>query len=129
MTSQLGSVTFDCADALVVARFWSAVLGRPLDPDGSSDFAAIGFAARRDSSGWASAGPEGTSTWMFVRVPEPKTAKNRLHLDLVAADVQAEAARLVEFGATHVVDVDEWGFTWTVMTDPKGNEFCIGAAR
>jgi Glyoxalase-like domain len=129
MTAQIGSVTFDCADALKVGEFWSAVLGRPLDPDAASDFAAIGFADRRDKVGWASVERERDPTWMFVRVPELKVAKNRLHLDLVAADVGSEVARLVTLGATHVADVDEWGYTWTVLTDPEGNEFCVGRAR
>jgi Glyoxalase-like domain len=129
MTAQIGSVTFDCFDALTVGVFWSAVLGRPLDHEASSDFAAIGFAGRRDKIGWASVERESDPTWMFVRVPELKTSKNRLHLDLVAADVVAEVARLVELGATHVADVDEWGYAWTVMADPEGNEFCVGKAR
>ncbi len=51
MAITIASVTFDCADALTVARFWSAALERPLDPNASSDFAAIGFAGRRDTVG------------------------------------------------------------------------------
>ena len=54
MTVRIASVTLDCADALTVGRFWSAALGRPLDPKASSDFAAIGFAGRRDKVGWNS---------------------------------------------------------------------------
>jgi hypothetical protein len=126
MTASIASVTFDCADALVVARFWSAVLGRPLDPGASSDFAAIGFAGRRDTVGWARVERDLDPTWMFVRVPEPKAAKNRVHLDLVAPDVEVEVSRLVELGASRRADVDEWGYTWAVMTDPEGNEFCVG---
>jgi Glyoxalase-like domain len=129
MTARIAAVTFDCEDALTVARFWSAVLGRPLDPDGSRDFAAIGFAGRRDRAGWASVKPNLDPTWMFVRVGEPKAAKNRVHLDLVASDVDAEVARHVELGATLVGDVDEYGYTWTVLHDPEGNEYCIGRTR
>jgi len=125
MTAQIASVTFDCRDALAVARFWSAVIGRPLDPDASSEFAAIGFTGRRDREGWASVERGCDPTWMFVSVPESKTAKNRMHLDLVAPDVEAEVARLVELGASRVADADEWGYRWTVMTDPEGNEFCV----
>ena len=129
MTVSIASVTFDCADALTVARFWSVALDRPLDPGASSDFAAIGFAGRRDAVGWAAAG-EGDEglTWMFVRVPEPKTAKNRMHLDLMAADVEAEVQRLVAAGATRVEERGEYGYTWTVMSDPEGNEFCVAKA-
>ncbi len=53
MTVKIAAVTVDCVDALVVGRFWSAALGRPLDPNGSSEYAAIGFAGRRTVQGWA----------------------------------------------------------------------------
>ena len=66
---------------------------------------------------------------MFVKVPEPKIAKNRIHLDLMAPDPEAEVDRLVKLGATWVADLDEYGHTWTVMADPEGNEFCVAKAR
>lgn len=125
MTVQIASVTFDCSDALVVGTFWSAALDRPLDPQASSEYAAIGFAGRRDSVGWA---PADDPTWLFVQVPEAKVAKNRVHLDVMAPDVDAEVARLVDLGATRVADMEEYGYTWTVMTDPDGNEFCVATA-
>ena len=125
MTVQIASVTFDCSDALVVGSFWSAAFGRPLDPKGSSEYAAIGFAGRRDTSGWSPVDREDDPTFLFVQVPEGKVAKNRIHLDVMAPDVNAEAARLVELGATRVADMEEYGYTWTVMTDPEGNEFCV----
>jgi hypothetical protein len=129
MTIRIASVTFDCADALAVGRFWSAALGRPLDPDPSSDFAAIGFAGRRDTVGWAPVAGESAPTWIFTRVPEPKVAKNRVHLDVTASDPETEVARLVELGATRVADLREYGYTWTVMADPEGNEFCVARDR
>ena len=129
MTVKIASVTFDCADALEVARFWSAALGRPLDPDASSEYAAIGFDGRRDTVGWAAVEREHDPTWLFVKVPEPKTAKNRLHLDVMTDDPAAEVARLVELGATRVTDAAEYGYTWTVMADPEGNEFCVASTR
>jgi hypothetical protein len=125
VTVTIASVTFDCADALAVGTFWSAALGRPLDPQASSDYAAIDFAGRRDQEGWAPVEREQNPTWLFVKVPEPKTAKNRVHLDLAAPDPEAEVARLVELGATRVRDTDEFGYRWTVMADPEGNEFCV----
>jgi predicted enzyme related to lactoylglutathione lyase len=128
MTVRIASVTFDCADALVVGRFWSAALGRPLDPDATSGFATIGFAGRRDTAGWAPVERDDDPTWMFVRVPEPKTAKNRLHFDVMTADPEAEIARLVERGARRVADMEEYGYEWTVMADPEGNEFCVAKA-
>ena len=129
MTVRIASVTFDCADALTVGRFWSAAIGRPLDPEASVDFAAIGFAGHRDTVGWAPVERDDGPTWMFVRVPEPKVAKNRMHLDLMASDPEAEVTRLVDLGATRVDDADEYGYTWTVMADPEGNEFCVAKAR
>ena len=126
MTVKLAAVSVDCEDALAVARFWSAALGRPIDPDPSSGFAAIGMAEHRDTQGWRLGGDP---TWLFARVPEAKTAKNRMHLDLTAPDREAEVARLVALGATRVADMDEWGYQWTVLQDPEGNEFCVAQSR
>jgi Glyoxalase-like domain len=126
MTVRIAAVSVDCADALVVGRFWSAALGRPLDPNPSSDFAAIGMAEHRDRRGWRT---DGDPTWLFSKVPEPKTAKNRMHVDLTTPDREAEVARLVELGATRVVDMAEWGYVWTVLRDPEGNEFCVAQDR
>jgi len=62
---------------------------------------------------------------LFVRVPESKTVKNRLHLDLRPADQAAEVARLLALGARRV-DVGQPGtVSWIVMADPDGNEFCV----
>lgn len=108
----IAHVTFDCADAAELAGFWSAALGRPIDAGASTYFATIGT---------AEAGP----TWMFLKVDEPKTAKNRCHLDLTADDREAECKRLLDLGAQHVAEHDEYGHRWTVLRDPSGNEFCI----
>jgi Glyoxalase-like domain len=129
MTVRIASVTFDCADALTVGRFWSAALDRPLDPNASSDYASIGFAGRRDTVGWAPVEGDNDPTWMFSKVPEPKTAKNRMHLDLMSPDPEAEVVHLIELGATRVADMNEYGYEWTVMADPEGNEFCVAKAR
>ncbi len=128
MTVDIASVTFDCDDALTLGRFWAAALGRALDPRASSEFATIGFAGRRNTEGWKPAERITETTWMFVKVPEPKTAKNRIHLDLMTAAPEAEVTRLVELGASRVNDVEEYGYRWTVMADPEGNEFCVAKA-
>jgi hypothetical protein len=65
----------------------------------------------------------------LAKVPEPKLAKNRMHLDVMAVDPGAEVARLVQLGATRVADMDEYGYTWTVMADPEVNEFCVAKSR
>jgi hypothetical protein len=129
MTVKIACVVFDCRDALVVGRFWSAAIGRPLDPEASAEFASIGFHGRRDREGWGPVERDAEPTWLFASVPEPKAVKNRLHLDVIAADPEAEIARLVELGATRVADRDEYGYTWTLMADPEGNEFDLARAR
>ena len=126
MTVQLAAVTIDCADALAVATFWSAALGRPLDPKPDRGFASIGMPEHRDQVGWSITGDV---TWLFAAVPEAKTAKNRMHIDLAAPEVEAEIARLVDLGATVVSEMNEYGYAWTVMHDPEGNEFCVAQLR
>jgi predicted enzyme related to lactoylglutathione lyase len=118
MTLTLSNVTFDCEDALVVASFWSAALGRPLatDPEPSSAFACIGNVEHEHGDG---------VNWLFWHVPEKRTVKNRVHVDLAATDVEAEIDRLVGLGATRVEDKDEFGAQWSIMQDPEGNEFCV----
>ena len=113
MSARLANITFDCSDPVATATFWSAVLDRPVEPGASPFFAMLG----------------GEPNWFFIKVPEPKTAKSRVHVDLAAADREAEVARLVELGATVVADKDEWGHRWTVLLDPEGHEFCVGAER
>ena len=115
MTITHVAVTIDCGDALAVAAFWSAALHRDVDPDGTGEFASIGFAD-----------PDGKQpAWLFTQVPEGKSAKNRMHLDFGARDREGEVGRLVGLGATRVDDVTESGNTWTVLRDPEGNEFCV----
>lgn len=120
MTVQLAAVTFDCADAMTVGTFWSAALDRPLDGYSTGDFATIGMA-----DGHAMGG---SNAWMFARVSELKVAKNRMHVDLVAPDREAEVNRLIDLGAKRGDDKTEWGIAWTVMQDPEGNEFCVAQA-
>jgi glyoxalase superfamily protein len=123
---KLAAVTVDCGDALKVAQFWAAALDRPLDPKPSIDFASIGMVGHRDTEGWHL---DGNTTWLFQRVAEPRTVKNRLHVDMATADPDAEVTRLVGLGATRVADMNEYGYEWIVMQDPEGNEFCIAQIR
>jgi sarcosine oxidase gamma subunit len=110
MPSMIKTVTFDCANALVVARFWAAALGSDVDEDSTASRAYV------EAVRWG-----GPNMW-FVRVPEGKTAKNRMHFDLRApGEVAAEAGRLTELGATVV----RGEAAHTVMRDPEGNEFCV----
>ena len=104
------TVSFDCADALVVARFWASALNSDVDEDSTSDKAYV------EAPGWG-----GPNMW-FTRVPEPKTAKNRMHFDLRAPGALAdEVGRLVGLGASVVADHGDL----VVLQDPEGNEFCV----
>ncbi|MFC4942311.1 VOC family protein [Pseudonocardia sp. GCM10023141] len=114
MTITLTSITLDCDDAQAVATFWSAALGRTVNDGASREFASIGYGRGSE-----------TPAWLFLRVPEGKSAKNRMHVDLTATDREAEVERLVGLGAQRVGDVAEWGHKWTVLQDPEGNEFCV----
>ncbi len=108
----LASITFDCVDALAAARFWSAVLQRPLPDDATSDYVQLA----------------GDPAWSFVAVPEAKAAKNRVHVDLDVDDLPGAVERLVLLGATRLGDFDEQGFRWTTLADPEGNEFDLVTA-
>jgi len=110
MPSVIKTVTWDCADALVLARFWAATLGSDVDEDSSTAKAYV------EATGW------GAPNMWFNQVPEPKTAKNRMHFDLRApGDMAEEVARLEALGATTQRRSD----AITVMRDPEGNEFCV----
>jgi hypothetical protein len=119
VAASVGNITVDCEDAQVVARFWSAVLDRPLDPGGDSGFASIGIG---DAS-------RAQPAWLFEKVPEEKVAKNRMHVDLIDPD-PGVVQHLISLGASFVArhELGVSGHAWTVMQDPEGNEFCIGSA-
>ena len=116
MPARVINISVDCDDALKIGGFWSEVLGRPLDPGGSPGFASIG-----------GDDPERTEpAWYFEKVPEKKSAKNRMHVDLVDADPLA-IDRLVALGASVVAthEIGGGSHRWTVLQDPEGNEFCV----
>ena len=116
MSNSVLGLSIDCADAATLARFWAAVLGRPVSPEPTAESAAI-------AAGEARQGPRLT----FHRVPEAKTVKNRLHLDLISGDFAVEAERLLSLGATRVADVERGDARWTTFADPEGNEFDLVA--
>jgi predicted enzyme related to lactoylglutathione lyase len=112
------NVTFDCADPPALAGFWSEALGVPVDADGGPFFRTLGMTD-----------PSVSPKFMFLMVAEPKTAKNRMHLDFTTDDKEQEARRLVALGATRLADHDEYGLSWIVLADPEGNEFCVANRR
>ncbi len=113
MTNSLLAVTFDCADAPALARFWADVLGRQVAEDSTSEHVVL-LPGDGDASG-----PRIT----FNKVPEPKTVKNRLHLDVVSDTFDAETERLLRLGAQRLRDVQRDKFRWTTFADIEGNEF------
>ncbi|WP_330460535.1 VOC family protein [Streptomyces sp. NBC_00820] len=113
MTSKIRHVTIDSADPYALACFWSKVLDEPLHED--------------DHPGDEAALIEGAGL-LFVTVPEAKTVKNRVHLDVQPQDRRRdeEVDRLLALGATQVDDRrNPDGTGWVVLADPEGNEFCV----
>ncbi|MFF5636700.1 VOC family protein [Streptomyces sp. NPDC012825] len=119
MTSLVRHVTIDCADAYALASFWAQVLGSKVsDDDVPGDEEAL-----VESSG---------ASLLFIQVPEPKVAKNRVHLDLQPQDRtrDEEVERLVGLGATLLDDRrNPDGTGWVTLGDPEGNEFCVERSR
>jgi hypothetical protein len=116
MAMTVNNLTFDCADARRLAEFWAAMTGWIVFYDDDPEvLVAPHF-------------PEPGLTMLFIPVPEGKTAKNRLHLDLQPTDrTRDEAvAQAIELGATLVGDFrKEDGSGWVTLADPEGNEFCV----
>jgi len=145
MSSREVQVTFDCADPAALAGFWCEVLGYRVEPppagfdswDQALD--AWGVPPEERNSRSAAVPPAGDSgpRLFFQRVPEGKTVKNRVHLDVRAAPgaegdermtrLDAEATRLVGLGATRVrrFEPDRMDAGFVLMQDPEGNEFCL----
>ncbi|MCW2655395.1 MAG: hypothetical protein QOE41_283 [Mycobacterium sp.] len=117
MSISVLAISFDAHDAAQLAQFWAQALHRTVDDGATEDFAAI--AADSDSQ----LGP----FLMFHRVPEGKTVKNRMHFDLQAADVTAEARRLTRLGAKQIRSLGENNNRWISFIDPEGNEFDLVA--
>ncbi|GAA0621128.1 VOC family protein [Kutzneria viridogrisea] len=113
------TITVDCADPYLLATFWSQVTGYVEDPeDGNAPGDLEGFLQ----------GPPGSPNLLFVTVPEGKSAKNRVHLDVVPTghSRDEEVTRLLGIGATLVDDQRRPdGTGWVVLADPEGNEFCV----
>jgi hypothetical protein len=133
-------LTFDAADAHALATWWADVLGYELEDvhDRVAGLLEQGIVTedqvmridgRLYFDGVVTASdPDGVGPRLYVQqVPEPKTAKNRLHLDIpvAAEDLDAEAERLVGTGARLVGFHEHPGGRWAVMEDPEGNEFCL----
>ncbi len=117
MSSTIFNITFDCADPSALARFWGQLTGLPVieEPRPGYPESAVG-----DSRPWL----------YFVKVPEGKIVKNRVHLDIMPSDrtQDEEITRLIGLGATIPSDRRP-DVGWVIMADPEGNEFCVEMSR
>ena len=104
--------TLDCSDLDRIAEFWQAAAGFVVDG--------------RIEGRYVSLRGHGV-TLTLQRVAEPKTVKNRMHVDLLVENVEHEVHRLETLGASRVTPTarKEFGQTWFVLADPEGNEFCV----
>lgn len=115
MASRLYNITVDAHDPAALAEFWRQALDYRLafsEPD------EVGIEPSDDAC----------PALIFVPVPDEKTVKNRLHLDLAPDDQAAEVERLLALGARRV-DIGQREVSWVVMADPEGNEFCVLTPR
>ena len=113
MASLVDALTVDCAEPTALADFWCGALGYVR---GGTDEELV-WIDDPAGQGW---------TMLFQVVPEGKSVKNRLHLDLrPPASMEAEVVRLDGLGARSVRLVAEGDSFWTIMADPEGNEFCV----
>ena len=139
-------VTLDCADPHVLADWWAETLGWEVEPTDEAfirKMVTAGYATEAetrvymDQLVWATGAairvpdaPEGSPCRrvLFQLVPEPKTVKNRMHLDVrlgVGADLDAARDALVARGANFSHEASQGPHRWYTLTDPEGNEFCV----
>ena len=135
-------VTVDCSAPHDLADWWAEALGWQVEPQDEAFIRRMvdgGYAAEADTSrhrgalvwrtGAAITSPEpGRPRVLFQLVPEAKTVKNRLHLDLRVGDErrEAEVARMVGMGARELWRAAQGPLQWVTLADPEGNEFCVG---
>lgn len=118
MTSRAANFCFDAADPYAQTMWWSQVLGDyQLEEDDPP---------RPDDEEAGLVGPNNTFL-LFLKVPEPKTVKNRMHFCLRSTDLtrDEEVERILGLGATMVNDLRQPDRGWAVLADPEGNEFCV----
>ena len=117
MTVVVRHITIDAKNAYELATFWSFLTGYPIHEDDKPGEPEIGIVM-----------PDPLPMLLFIEVPEAKTVKNRVHLDIAPTDRarDEEVDRLIEGGATLVADHRlPDGRGWVLLADPEGNEFCV----
>jgi Glyoxalase-like domain len=122
MTSRFTELVIDCQEPHELAAFWCAVLDYEVIEAEDDVVEIAGWRPTAEAIRVRVTAP----TLTFVRVPESKTVKNRLHIDVSPIDraQDAEVERLLALGARHV-DIGQGEQSWVVLADPEGNEFCV----
>jgi 5-formyltetrahydrofolate cyclo-ligase len=126
------TVVIDSRDIAAQARWWAEALDFRIVYEDEHEVAVIPKHMSEDPITDPREWMRQAQALVFVPVPEGKQVKNRLHLDLAphtSQDREAEIARLLEMGATHVDVGQTEDATWTVLADPEGNEFCVLSSR
>ncbi len=114
-TPRVSSIMIDCNDLDEMVAFW----GELLDLEERARYPSFVFMSAVSADG---------PNLAFQLVPEPKTVKNRVHIDLAAYDRETVVAKVIELGGKRVHDHEIEGFHWTICTDPQGNEFDVADA-
>ncbi|AWL85184.1 VOC family protein [Streptomyces globisporus] len=128
MAGKFTELAIDCADPSALARFWCSVLDYEVQGvEEGEEVVTIGPPSVPEGKNRPGPVPPALT---FARVPEGKTLKNRLHIDVNPTDREQdeEVERLLALGARRA-DVGQGGASWVVLTDPEGNEFCVLATR
>ncbi|MCP2356183.1 hypothetical protein HD597_003203 [Nonomuraea thailandensis] len=120
MGLRIGALIIDSRDPGRVARFWAEALDWVITRDEDPEWVVEPREGTRDDCVVADL--------LFIKVPELKAGKNRLHFDLRPEHQAVEVARLEKLGATRV-DIGQGDQPWVVMADPEGNEFCVQDAH
>jgi hypothetical protein len=123
--ARLRDIVVDSAYPAAAARFWAAALDEyaiaPYDEAELARLRELGINNPEDDPTVLLEPRNDKPRLWFQRVPEPKDGKNRVHLDLLATDIEAEVRRLTELGATVLTSFEDH----VVLADPEGNEFCL----
>jgi predicted enzyme related to lactoylglutathione lyase len=116
MPSRFDSVVVDCTDPAALARFWTNVLGWQIVSEAADEVVL----AKDETT---------LPCLLFGTATDEKVTKNRLHIDLVPDDQDAEVERILALGATRADVGESDDVTWVVLADPEGNEFCVLTPR
>lgn len=114
--ARVGAVMIDCHDPDALIAFWSRIVG-------------IEVAQKYPDYVFGTKLPGNHIRLAFQQVPEDRTVKNRIHLDLSHEDPEALIAKIEMLGGSRLADHEVDGFHWTILADPEGNEFCVTAVQ